>query len=243
MSRVSKSEMYSRIQSNIEKYGHHVYLVTGGPSPRFAYTIGLSELGQPELVLAGSLFYSNSDVPSIINTIARSTDRLRIGIIGVEALGTFELCKVYESWLNVMLLGVIDYYKGKDVSALQIVPNDAHLTGDVPDMSKPRASESEPVWRWLTGPWNYSVSKGATAVTNLGVLRGQRVTEVVRWEEDEWEMFAGAGSDVKPEEIRKVPLATMLALDESLVVTTELKIKAGLWREADELGWHVWEKQ
>ena|SRR5579864_1169617 len=59
-----------QIRQHIAKSGHHVYVVVAKTTPRFAYTIGVSEWMGSELVLAGGFFYSNDEVPAIINGIA-----------------------------------------------------------------------------------------------------------------------------------------------------------------------------
>ena len=46
------------IRENIACSGHHTYVVSaGGQTPRFAYTIGVSESIGVELILAGAIFY------------------------------------------------------------------------------------------------------------------------------------------------------------------------------------------
>jgi hypothetical protein len=68
-------------------------------------------------------------------------------------------------------------------------------------------------------------------MTNLDALRGAPITEACRWEEDEWEMFAGAGPDVAEEDARLVPLGCLLASDPSLAAVVDLEVGKGLWRE------------
>ena len=63
-------------------------------------------------------------------------------------------------------------------------------------MSQTWSPQSEPVWGWLAEDWNYPVPEKSIAATNLDALRGKPITEVMRWEEEEWEMFAGAGPDI-----------------------------------------------
>jgi hypothetical protein len=57
----ARAKALEQIKHNIEKSGFHVYIVMGaGPTPRFAYTIGLRESLGAELVLAGGLYYENN---------------------------------------------------------------------------------------------------------------------------------------------------------------------------------------
>jgi hypothetical protein len=60
------------------------------------------------------------------------------------------------------MLGAFEYYKKRDIPALQIVPDNAHWTIDVPDMSAAWSASSEPLWRWLEEPWTLPVPKDST---------------------------------------------------------------------------------
>ena len=98
-----------------------------------------------------------------------------------------------------------------------------------------------PAWRWLREPWTYPVPDDSTAVTNLAALRGERITEASRWEVDEWEMFAGAGPDVPQDEMRVVPIGTLVAADESLAPVVHLAVGEGLCRDPEPGSeWHPW---
>src|SRR5437879_840265 len=60
-----------QIRENIARTGRHIYVVAGGAAtPRYAYTIGVSESIGAELILAGASFYMNDDVAPILNDIA-----------------------------------------------------------------------------------------------------------------------------------------------------------------------------
>ncbi|HTC95902.1 MAG TPA: DUF4262 domain-containing protein [Terriglobales bacterium] len=240
-----KKQALDRIRENIARSGQHVYVVSGGNTPRFAYTIGVSESIGVELILAGAIFYMKDEVVKIINDIAAQLKAQRDReVFEVAGLGSFTLRKVHSSWATEFMLGAFDYYQKRDIPALQIVPDKAHWTIDVPDLSAPWSTTKEPVWQWLHEPWTYPVPKDATAATNLAALRGDRITEVTRWEEDEWEMFAGAGPDVPKDEMRVVSLGTLVAADKSLVPVMNLAIEEGLWRDPDpDSEWHPWRKR
>jgi len=228
------------IREHIDRSGQHVYVVSGGATPRFAYTIGASELIGVELILAGAVFYMKDEVVRIINDVAAQSKAQRgRELFEVIGLGSFTLRKVHVSWATELMLGVFDYYQKKDIPALQIVPDQDHWTIDVPNMSGPWSALQEPVWKWLREPWTYPVGPDSTAVTDLAALRGDRVTEACRWEEDGWELFAGAGSDVAKDEMRVVALGTLLAADPSLEPVASLTVGTGVWR--DEVSeWHPW---
>jgi hypothetical protein len=232
----------NEIRKNIAERGFHTYGVTGGGYPHYGYTIGLSESIGAELVVAGAYFYSLKEVSEVIRGIA---DELRLpdGWVSQKfefgSLGVFSLRKVHESWAKSLLLGVFDFYQVDSVNAFQIVPDEAHLTIEIPDLSQPWSPDLAPSWRWLHQEWTYPVPKDSVAITNLDALRGKRTTEVMRWEEDEWEIFAGAGPDVPEEERRVVPLGVLLAADESLIPVVNLTIGTGLWRDAVS-EWHTW---
>lgn len=234
-----------QIQENIARYGHHIYVVSAGTEPRFAYTIGLSKRLGAELILAGAIFYMYDDVGQIIKDIAAKLDSQRPvekATFEVASYGTFSLGSVDASWATALMLGALDFYQRTEVPALQIIPDESHWTMDVPDLSKPWNPEAMPVWQWLHKPWTFSVPPTSTAVTNLAALRGERITEAVRWEENEWELFAGAGPDVPKEEMRIVPLGMLLAADNSLMPILNLPLEQGLWRDATS-EWHSWIKR
>jgi len=138
------------------------------------------------------------------------------------------------------MLGALDYYGVRDIDAMQVVPDERHTTIDVPDMTRLWSAQAEPIWQWLHEPWAYDVPETSTATTNLDALRGARITEVTRWEEGEWEMFAGAGPDVADDDARVVPLGCLLAADPSLAASVKLEIGKGLWREDGDGDWHAW---
>jgi hypothetical protein len=239
-----KKQALDRIRKNIKRSGHHIYVVMGGATPRFAYTIGVSESTGDELILAGAVIYYEEEVTQIINNIAAQLkgqrDRKSFKVSGQ---GSFTLRNVHNSWSTELMLGAFDYYQKRDIPALQIVPDKSHWCIDVPDMSAPWSATKEPVWRWLHEAWTYPVPEDATAATNLPALRGDRITEVTRWEEDVWEAFVGAGPDVSEDQMRVVPLGTLIAVDESLERAVHLAIGEGLWRDPDpDSEWHPWRK-
>jgi hypothetical protein len=145
----------------------------------------------------------------------------------------------HETWDAPLLLGVRDLF-GVGVPALQLVPESRYRTVDVPDMARPWDAAREPPWRWLHEPWEHPVAPQSVATTNLAALQREPITEGVKWEEGYWELFAGAGPDVAPEEVRVVPLGTLLAADPSLRAVTELEVGRGLWREGAGSPWNAW---
>lgn len=192
--------------------------------------------------MAGASFYSASDVTGIISEIAAyltmKTDWRQVSL-EVKSPGMFSLRKVDASWANTVILGALDFYGASEIQALQIVPDSAHWTVDVPDLTQPWDATTEPVWQWLAEPWPHAVSAQPVALTNLDA-HGERITEAARWDEGQWELFAGAGPDVPRENIRVVPLWTLLAVDQSLNAVTRLAVGQALWRDPAELEWHSW---
>ena len=231
----------TEIRKNIAELGFHTYFVTGAGIPHYGYTIGLSESLKAELILAGAYVFESADISKIIMTIAA---RIQPSVawqqkIEVRPWGTFSLRKVDISWAKGLMLGVFDYYQVNAIEAYQIVPDETHWTTEVPDLSQPWSSELAPAWRWLYERWTYPVPMNSVAITNLDALRGGRITEVMRWEEDEWEIFAGAGPDTREAERRVVPLGTLIAADPSLLPAVNLPIGSGFWRDS-ESEWHAW---
>jgi hypothetical protein len=195
--------MLDLIRSNIASAGYHVMLVQGGASPRFAYTVGLTELDSPELVLAGATALDKAQAGQAVDAAvaaARNGLATRGSVLEVEGVGRFVLADVHPTWTRELLLGALRHYDREDVPALQLVPEESLRTIDVPDLDAPYDPETAPVWRWLTEPWPYAFPSEATVMTHLDALHGHAVTEAARWEEDYWEVFSGDGSEVRHEE-------------------------------------------
>jgi uncharacterized protein DUF4262 len=234
------------IRDNIARSGHHIYVVAAETTPRFAYTIGVSEVIGVELILAGACFYSSRGVGQIINGLVprlKPGGEREVSRFELAGLGSFTLRNAHASWADELMLGALDYYSVSEIPALQIVPDKACWTIDVPDMSAPWSATTEPIWRWLHEPWTYPVPKEARAATDLAALRGERIIEAVRWEEDEWELFSGPGPDIPKDEMRMVPLGTLLAVDPSLVPVVSLALGEGLRRDPDPHSrWRPWRK-
>lgn len=237
-----RSRALSDIRENITKDGFHTYVVTGDGCPHFGYTIGLKESLGAELILAGAYFYRLDDVSKVIRSVKGalsspiSWDTIHAH---TESWGAFSFRQVHASWATELLLGAFDYYREKSIEAFQIVPDAAHWTIDVPDLSQPWSPALAQGWRWLKEQWNYPVPKDSVALTDLNALRGATLTDVMRWEEDQWGIFSGAGSDAPDSERRVVPLGVLLAADESLLPAVDLPVGTGFWRDAGS-EWRRW---
>jgi hypothetical protein len=239
----SKQEFKEAIKLNIQRYGHHINLVSGGNVPRYGYTIGLCKTLGFELVIAGAIIYMKDELYMIVNCIAeilKKQEGEKTDEISVYNLGRFSLSTVDSSWSNMMMLGVFDYYGIESVKAFQIKPDIIHSTLDIPDMTRKWDPSSEPVWQWLNSEWSYPVPKHSQVITNLDALQGYAVSELMRWETDEWEMFSGAGPEIEKDQIRVVPLGLMLGIDRSLEAALNVPVGKGLWREAPTDKWNTW---
>ena len=229
------------IQRNITEFGYHTYLISGGPTPRFAYTIGLSDTVGSEIVLAGAALFSAKQVKQIVDTLAalvRRGDTPSDAAVG--SLGRFRIAEVCEQWARPMMLGAYGFFGDREPQFWQAVPDENHSTIDVPHMARPWTGDSNGAWRWQFEEWPFSVSRKSTAMTNLAALRGSRVTEVARWEEDQWELFAGPSTEIKDDEARAVALGTLLGADKTLEVAVELPVGGAVWRDEDGGPWHAW---
>jgi hypothetical protein len=113
------------------------------------------------------------------------------------------------------------------------------LTVDIPDMTAPWDEASQPVWRGFFGRPFPTIPLDFSVVTNLQALQGEMLSEGARWEVNQWEIFAGAGPDVAPEDVRIVPFATLLAIDPTIEELLHLDV--GKASKRDELGpWEPW---
>jgi hypothetical protein len=240
---MTKAEALELIRTNIATYGHHLYLVQGGPDPRYIYSIGLSEAIGAELIFAGAAFYSANQGHEIVRRLAsvlRESPNRPEADYSLGELGTFSLREVHPTWSSKLILGALDYYKAPFVPALQIVPDAEHQTIDVPFLSRAFSSTVEPIWQWLERPWDYPVREDSTVITDLDALRGAPITEAARWEETDWELFPGCATDVAKEDMRSVPFGTLLGADPSLKPVTALMVGKALWRDPIDLVWHDW---
>jgi hypothetical protein len=238
----SRLKSLDEIREHIAQHGVHIYVVTGGGYPHFGYSIGLTESLGAELILAGTYFYRLDDVSKVIKSVKSQLSPSVVwdtARVHAESFGTFSFRKVEIGGATDLMLGAFDYYRGKNIECYQIVPDEAHWTLDVPDLSRPWNSIHAPGWRWLKEEWKYPVPKGSVALTDLNTLRGGRITEVMRWEEDQWEIFSGAGPAIPESERRVVPLGVLLEADESLLPAVDLCVGSGFWRD-DESEWNSW---
>jgi len=234
-----RGEFLSQIRANIARSGVHFTHVQADVCPQFGYSLGLHQAGCPECIIAGAIFYDLEARERIVDAAAKAIIRGDLAF-DVTGDGRFFLRPVDTSWIDLLMLGAKDIYGGEAVAALQIVPGDEGWTIDIPDMSRPWSPNAEPIWKWLKEPWPYSVSSESTATTNMAAMRGEAVTEVGRWEVDQWELFAGSGPDTPTDLVRVVPLATLLAFDETLKPVVDLPVGSALWREGAGAPWNDW---
>jgi len=240
-----RREALNEIRDHITKFGFHTYVVTGGGDPHYGYTIGLTESLGAEFILAGAYFYRLREVSNVIKSIiAKLSSSVAWESLSVAAdpWGTFSFRHVHTSWATALMLGAFDYYRGKNIEAYQIVPDETHWTIDVPNLSQPPGPNQAPGWRCLTEEWTYPVPRDSVALTDLNVLRGGWITEVMRWEEDQWEIFSGSGQEIPESERRVIPLGVLLSADNSLLPAVDLRVETGFWRDKEEPEWHSWGK-
>ncbi len=239
---MTKAEALENIRTNISTHGRHIYLVTGGPDPRFAYTIGLKEKFGAELIFAGGAFYSRVQIFDLLNRLSdilQETPDQSETDHSLGELGTFSLRKVDPTWSTKLILGATDYYKTPDIAALQVVPDAEHLTIDVPDLSQTRSESAEPTWQWLDKEWNNHIPGKTMVITDWDALRGAPILEANRWEEDHWELFSKPAQEIDKKMVRVVPFATLLGADPSLQLATELDVREGIWRDPEPFEWRL----
>ncbi|MFM2394337.1 MAG: hypothetical protein RLZZ546_2319, partial [Bacteroidota bacterium] len=113
----------------------------------------------------------------------------------LDAHDEFYLKDVHNSWALLMALGAYEFYGNQDIKFLQILPTN-NITLDTPNLGCIFQIENNPIWKYLACDWTYSVPATSSVITNLDVLKGvEPIREIVRWEEDEWEMFSSEGSE------------------------------------------------
>jgi len=238
-----KNHFSEIIQININNHGYHLTIVNSQQEPRYAYTIGLLDLLGYELIFAGGIYFLKDDlfliIKEIVNNLKANNDLINQSI-QVGNLGTFSFLKTHASWNKIMALGVFNHFNIDSADVMQVIPDTDHYTQDIPNMTQEFNQSTEPIWQWLTRDWIYNVPVNSTVVTNIDSLRGQAITEMMRWEGDEWEMFAGAGPDVQKKDMRVVSLGTIIGIDKSLLPALSLNIGKGLWRDSVDSDWNSW---
>ncbi|MDX6187755.1 DUF4262 domain-containing protein [Flavobacterium sp. Fl-318] len=235
---MTNSEFLEIIKTSINNNDYHLTLVNGGQNPEYSYSIGLTEKFGFELVIAGG-FISIKENESIFRYVyqqlqSESTADSKF----IFSENTFYLNKVDSSWCEKLMLGVYDYYNVDKITAYQIIPENRTL--DTPLMSQPIIA-NDPIWKWLDMDWNMNVPKNSYVITDIDSLKGKTIVELMRWEDHVWEMFSGPGPDFKEEDIRIVPLGTILGIDDTLQPTVNLAVGKGLWRENKDSEWNDWE--
>jgi hypothetical protein len=205
----------------------------------------MTSVGLPEVVLAGGLGFMGKQAQQIVVEACR---QLKLNatvdlVFGIPKLGTFSLQPVDGSWLRAMMPGVVDYYDGQVCKAVQVLPDRERWTLEIPDMSSRTGPEGDPVWKWRSLDWPYPAPSTSLVATNLAFLQGARATEAARWEDGEWEVFAGPGPEVEKSDMRVISLAMALGIDSSLGSIMDLAIGTGLRREHGSDEWEAWVEQ
>lgn len=242
-----RQRMLELIRRNIQNHGRHIYAVAPGCAPQFFYTIGLYEMSGFELLFAGGAIFDKRSIASVLNQAARlieeGAEPAKIRLHS-EALGPVRCVKTDPSWVSGLLLGALDYYNLSSLPVWQLIPENVEkLSIDIPDTAEPFSEAGHPVWRWLEKECPYDVLKDSVAVADLDMLLGYAASEVMRWETSEWEVYSGEKPESEASTYR-VPLASLLAFDPSLLPVIDLPVGRGLLREFDEAGvagpWEPW---
>jgi hypothetical protein len=240
----ARDQASSEIKSSIERFGQHIYVVGIGPLPRFAYTIGLSEKSVgAEFILPGAITLPITEVTQLLNdlsALAQSGDFDTSSSYALPNVGTVRLGSVHPTWTRRLLLGAADYYPDKSVSGLQVLLQDEFNTIDTPDLAQEWDPDSAPAWRWLDLPWNYPIPKETTVVTNLRALRGEAITEVSHWEDDEWELMAADSTPISESDLHVIAFGTLLAVDPALEDVLSLPLGSSMRRESHSSPWEPW---
>lgn len=236
---MTNKEFLQIIRTNVDEIGYHLTLVNGGQHPDFSYSIGLTEKLGFELIIAGGGFISIKENELVFDYIF---NKLQSGCL-VESKfflsekNTYYLTKVDLSWCKKLMLGVYDYYNLDEIVAYQITPVDK--TMDTPLMSE-AMDPNDSIWKWLDENLDIDTPKNSYIITDIDSLKGKPIIELTRWGEHVWEMFSQPGPDVRENDIRIVPLGTILGIDATLEVITTLAVGQGLWRDNKYSNWQAW---
>jgi hypothetical protein len=135
------------------------------------------------------------------------------------------------------------YYERPAVDAVQAVPSAGWI--DIPRTSLPLDVSIERPWRWLDDEWPFACSPRTRVFTDLRVLRGRPIVEVIHEREagglDSWTMRANATAAVAEAEGRVVPMGTVLAIDPTVALTLYLEPGEFAVRDAPQADWQTGE--
>lgn len=231
--------------ANIAKYGVQWIVVQRSELPRWAYSIGLTERGGPEVVIAGAVALSLDELREVLEAFASSAES-RLGKLPENlTIQGWSIRSAHPSWVEGLLLGANRYYE-RTVDAVQLVPPPERWTIDTPSLSAPWSPGTEPVWRWLADeePWTFSFKREAIAFADVAVLQGRRPARTAGlWEEDEWEVFSYSDDEranIDPADVRPIPLATLIAAFPDLAPLGGMVVGDALIREGAG-PWETWE--
>ncbi len=210
--------------------------------PVFGYTTDARATIGAELVLAGGAYLPEDDtLQSTLRLLVRalagtsataSATAAATTRLDVEALGEVRFRWVDETWVRALVS-----VRSDGAPVLQVLLDGDRSTIDVPRMDRPWNSHEQPIWAWLHEPWVHPAPAESLAGTNLRALSGHSVTSAIRWEEDAWELVAGAVDEVTEQDARIVPLGTMLAADPSLTRVVQLDVGEGIQRARTGAPW------
>lgn len=241
---MNRHDFLKIIDNHIKEFSYHITIVKSKVHPRFAYTIGNYRSQNCEFILAGNINFEYEDLKSIFNEVLLNINNIFSNEnikIQTSRFGSFSFIKVHPSWSSRMMLGVYDYYDINNFPAYQIIPDDNHFTMDIPNMAIEWSSK-QPIWKWLDTNivWDLGVPKDSMVITNVDSLFGKRITEVMRWEENEWEAFTQNGEEIPKENIRIVPISVLLGIDGTLKPILKLDIGKGFFRDEESMEWSDW---
>lgn len=235
---ISRLRAIRRIRRNIRKFGFHLYLITGRQSPRYAYTIGLTEHGLPELILAGCATLEPEELSNTMMALVREFIRRGHTDESLKAPeGDFIPTRIHYSWANSLLAGLTDYY-GVETSkrALQLWPLSPNIrTIDTPDMTEPLPASR--IWNLDDQPWPYPIPQDSFALVDLSVALGSPVTQCTRSDISTWQMWAEDSFALTADDVRLMSLGILLSSDPSLAFITDLRVGECVSRRNPEGEW------
>jgi hypothetical protein len=212
---------------------------TSRTHPRVSCFVGGDDL-QYDLVLAGTLSVMGAPARAAVREVILA---LRTGSDPTTtlALGPIELREVDPSWVSSPVLRGLGL---GTAPALQIVALDAgHQTIDVPDMRLRWPSSVGQSWALLDPETPVVPARHDCLVDiNMAALLGAPVTEVIRWEDGDWQMAADEedGHETTDEDIRVVHMTVLVDADPSLAEVTDIQPGRSYRRKAADDRWVKW---
>jgi len=201
------------ISDVIKNKGYYICSVFQEACPRFSYTIGLYQTLGYELVVAGLCLIDVNDVPNLIKCAVNGEEY-------IESLSgstlPVELRDADSTWATAMARWAVRYYNSENIRLKQILVGD-NLTIDTPNMRYSYNDIINNPWQYLVEDWPYPVPENSQAYCDSGIISGEKILSISRYEDDYWEISSGIGFDSRAKILPIAVIMEKFGLDTEII--------------------------